>query len=128
MNYFLKLAFVLISATFLIGCTSKNLQTYSSNQYSFQYPDSYLIEEPTESLNALIIRGDNGRVEIFKNTDFDGERLHGYSGSGIEEFEAKLVPKEKLKIDDYNVWLFYTENDRQTKEEVHTIFESIKTE
>jgi len=36
-------------------------------------------------------------MEIFDPEDFDGERIHGFSSSGLEEHEYKLVPKEKLK-------------------------------
>lgn len=109
----------------LAGCQSTNLQTYSFDQYTFKYPNTYQIEEPTESFPVLAIRGNKGRVEIFKNTDFNGERTHGYSSSGLEEYEANYVPKKRYKIDDYDVWLFYQESDKQTKSETQNIFTSI---
>lgn len=124
----------LIAITTLIfsGCVSTNLQTYSSNKYSFQYPQNYSIEEPTESLPALVVKGEKGRIEIFKNTDFTdpvskalGERSHEYSSSGVEEFESQYVPKEKLKVNDYDIWIFYLAPDDQTKNELNNIVKSI---
>jgi hypothetical protein len=124
----------LITITTLIfsGCGSTNFQTYSSSKYTFVYPKSYSIEEPTESLPALIVRGEKGRIEIFKNADFPdpvsktlGERSHEYSSSGIEEFESQYVPKEKLKVNDYDIWTFYLENDEPTKNELNKIVKSI---
>jgi len=125
MNKILKLLFIFISITIFAGCQSTNLQTYSSNQYTFQYPNTYLIEEPTQSFPALIVRGSKGRIEIFKNT---GERSHNYSSSGLEEYETDYVPKEKSKIGGYDVWLFYQKDDEQTKDEIRNIFTSIKTQ
>lgn len=108
-------------------------KTYASAQYSFQYPQGYAIEESTELPPVLVVRGNKGRVEIFKNADFkdpitkkEGVRLHGYSSSGFDEYESELVPKEKLDIGGYGVWLFYRKGDVQTMEEVRGIFTSIQ--
>lgn len=132
MSKIFKLLPIFISITMLTGCQSTNLQTHSFNQYTFQYPNTYLIEEPTESFPVLVVRGNKGRVEIFKNTDFNDpvskvivERTHGYSSSGLEKYEANYVPKEKYEIDDYDVWLFYQAGDEETKNEIQDIFMSI---
>ncbi len=109
----------------LIGCQSANLQTYSSDELTLEHPSLYSIIEPTDSLPVLTIQGETGRVEIFKTSDFDGERIHGYSSSGLEEFEAELVPKQKLAIDNFTIWLFYTQGDNQTAAEIHNIYESL---
>ena len=133
MYKFLKLSLLLAAILLLIGCASANSQTYSSDKYTFEYPKTYSIEEPTESLPVLVVRGEKGRVEIFKNADFNdpvskalGERSHEYSSSGIEEFEYQYVPKEKLKVNDYDIWIFYLEGDEQTKNELKNIVKSLK--
>lgn len=132
MNYLLKITLIFLSSPLLTGCQSENLQTYLSNNYSLQYPNTYTIEEATESSPFLTIQGEKGRVEIFKHSDFDDPlstdegKSHDYSSSGLDEYEAKLVPKEKLKIDGYDVWLFYLKNDEQTKMELRNIYESIE--
>lgn len=112
------------------GCRSANVPTYSSEQYAFEYPNTYFVEESGEEQGVLIVNGEKGRVEIFKTADLadstGGERIHGYSGSGLDEFEWKLVPKEKLKSGSYEIWLFYEENDEQTKKEVQAVYNSLK--
>ena len=102
------------------------MKTYSSNDYAFQYPATYSLKEPTQSSPVLVIEGENGRVEIFKSSNF-GELgcIHGFSSSGLEIHEAKHVPKEKLSVEDYELWLFYLKDDEGTKHEVQTIAGSL---
>ncbi len=108
-------------------------KAYTSAKYGFQYPQGYVVEESKELPLVLIVRGSKGRVEIFKNADFkdpitkkEGVRSHGYSSSGLDEYEAELVPKEKLDIGGHGVWLFYRKDDTQTREEVRKIFASLQ--
>lgn len=134
MNLYIKALLIAIFSILLTSCMFKNLNTYSSEQYTLEYPSTYSVEEPNEAFPVLTIKKEDiGKIEIFKHEDFStplsptpSKRIHGYSSSGIEEFEAKLVPKEELEIGDYDVWLFYLKDDKQTKKEVHKIFESIK--
>ena len=119
----MKLHFLIISILIFTGCQNANLETYSSDQYNFNYPNTYSISEDD---NVLIIQGEKGRFEIFNVDDFDGERIHGYSSSGLEEFEYKFVPKEKLNKEPFTIWLFYMEDDKKTKGEVEEIYESIE--
>ncbi len=119
----MKFHFLIISILILTGCQNINLETYSSDQYSFQYQDTYSI---LEDENVLTIQGEQGRAEIFNPNDFDGERIHGYSSSGLEEFEYKFVPKEKLTKEPFTIWLFYMEGDEETKKAVQKIYESIE--
>lgn len=111
--------------TFSLSCQAGDLKTYSSSYYTLQYPQSYAVTEPNPLSKVLVVKGTKGRVEIFKTSDF-GNRLHGFSSSGQEEFEAKLVPKEKIKKGEFEVWLFYTSTDEKTKEEVQGIARSFK--
>ncbi len=103
-----------------------NLKNYSSKYYTFQYPKSYSIEEPTESSRVLAIRGEKGRIEIFKMNDFSGERITGASSTGFEEFEYKYTPKMKYIIEDYAIWIFYLAKDQETEEELNNIYNSFK--
>ena len=64
-------------------------------------------------------------LEIFKKSDFE-DRIHGYSSSGLEEFEHKLVPKQKKIVGDYELWLFYHEEDEGTKKDVLAIADSFE--
>lgn len=109
------------------------IKKYSSARYGFQYSAGYDVEESKELPFVLVVRGSKGRVEIFKNSDFkdpltkkEGVRSHGYSSSGFDEYEAELVPKEKLDIGGHGVWLFYRKDDVQTMEEVRKIFASLQ--
>ena len=119
----MKFHFLIISILIFTGCQNANLETYSSDQYSFNYQNTYSI---LEDENVLTIQGKQGRVEIFNANDFDGERIHGYSSSGLEEFEYEFVPKEKLNKEPFTIWLFYMEDDEETKGEVEEIYESIE--
>lgn len=117
----MKFHFLIISILIFTGCQNTKLETYSSDQYSFNYQNTYSI---LEDENVLTIEGGKGRVEIFNANDFDGERIHGYSSSGLEEFEYEFVPKEKLTKEPFTIWLFYMEGDEETKETIQKIYES----
>jgi len=117
----MKFYFLIISILIFTGCQNTNLKTYSSDQYSFNYQNTYSI---LEDENVLTIEGEKGRVEIFNADDFDGERIHGYSSSGLEEFEYEFVPKEKLTKEPFTIWLFYMEGDEETKKTAQEIHES----
>lgn len=97
-------------------------QTYESDNYSFEYPNSHSVHHEN---NLLIVEGENGRVEIFKKSDFD-ERIHGFSSSGLEEFEKELVPKEKHEVDGYEIWFFYEEGDIVAQGELQRIINTFK--
>jgi hypothetical protein len=128
-NFAKQSIFTLLIIT-IVGCQSSNLETYQSKEYQFQYPHSYSIIEPTSESPVLVVTGENSRVEIFKDSDFDtdplGERFHPYSSSGEDIFEAELVPKEKLNSGSYTLWLFYLENDEQSQNDTQAIFESFQ--
>ena len=121
-----KILISLALITFFAGCQNGSIQTYSSDQYTLQYPKSYSIQEPTQSDPVLTLKGDKGRVEIFNKNDFDIERIHGYSSSGEEIYESEYVPKEKLNKDDFTIWLFYQQDDKQTRNECTNIYKSLK--
>lgn len=101
-----------------------NLQSYSNDQYTIDYPEEYTIQEPSPDYDVLTIRGKKGRIEIFKAKD--EIRIHGYSSSGLEEYEAEYVPKEKLSHDGYSIWLFYNKNDEDAQEELQEIADSFE--
>lgn len=101
-----------------------DLKTYTSQDFSLQYPKSFSIIEPTESSKVLVIDGENGRVEIFKTNDFPGTRLTGASSTGLEEFENKFTPKKEYTVGDYTVWIFYSVDDKDTEEKLNNIYDS----
>lgn len=105
------------------------LETYSSEKYSFNYPNGYAVTLATQSFPALTVeKTRNKRVEIFQMKDF-GDRPWGFEGTETQEEIDGYVPKEQLTVGagdkKYDVWLYYSENDSQTKKEVKAIFDSI---
>lgn len=106
------------------ACQGTGLNSYSNHLYSLEYPQTYTLVEATESEPILTVQNEQGRIEIFDLDDFGGERIHGFSSSGLEEFEAKLVPKEKIEKDGYHFWMFYTAGDQDTLLELQSIFNS----
>jgi uncharacterized membrane protein len=102
-------------------------ETYSSDEFKVKYPEDYSVSDSTNKDRLVIIEGDDnkGMVKIYNTNELDTELIHGYSSSGLEEFESKLVPKEKITKENYEIWLFYTENDDETKSELQDIADSI---
>ena len=106
-----------------------NLEAYTTEEYSFNYPIGYTITLPTQPFPALNIeKARNKRMEIFQMEDF-GRRPWGFSGDETQEEIDGYVPKETLTLGSgdkqYDVWLYYGENDTQTKKELGAIFDSI---
>lgn len=106
-----------------------NKKTYSSEEYSLKYPQGYTVTMATQSFPALTIeKARNKRVEIFQMEDF-GDRPWGFGGTETQEEIDGYVPKETLSVGTgdkkYDVWLFYSKNDTQTKKELETLVNSI---
>jgi Ulp1 family protease len=107
-----------------------NLETYSSEKYTFTYPSDYTITLPDVSFPVLTIeKASNKRMEIFQMKDF-GDRPFGFTGEETQEEIDGYLPKERLTVgtgeNQYNVWLFFSKGDRQTKEDLNLILESIE--
>lgn len=108
---------------------ASELETYSSEKYSFDYPSGYSITVPTESFPVLTVeKAQNKKVEIFQMKDF-GDRPWGFEGDETQEEIDGYVPRETFTIESndnqYDVWLYYSENDTLTKKELTGIFKSI---
>lgn len=58
-----------------------------------------------------------------------GNRPWGFTGEETQEDIDGYVPKEQLTVGTgeniYDVWLFYSENDTHTQEELKSIYDSI---
>ncbi len=120
---------------------SSNLETYSSEKYSFQYPKGYFVVADSSGIILTVRKATNqqeadslgrdatkNRLEIFQMKDF-GDRPWGFEGTETQEEIDGYVPKETLTVGSgnkqYDVWLYYSENDTQIKNELKTIFDSI---
>lgn len=99
------------------------MEIYTHNEYSIEYPSTYVVDD-TSTEDVVLVEGPYGRLEIFRTDDFLPERLHGFSSSGLDPFEAALVPKEESTHRDYSFWSFYEEGDMPTKEELDMIIDS----
>lgn len=106
---------------------------YVSADYSLKYPGYYTVEQPTASFKATVVRGNNGRVEVFKMKDFGGDRPFGMEpeNTGVSQQEIdSYVPKQSVTATGtkgtYDVWLFYGKDDAAAKAEVEAIYRSIK--
>ena len=109
---------------------TSNIKEYTSETYSFKYPgDDYSIVPPTTPFPVLTIeKARNKRAEIFQLSTFH-DRSWGFDGTETQENIDGYVPKETLTVKSgdtqYDVWLYYVENDTQTKAELHNLFDSI---
>lgn len=107
---------------------SSDLETYSSEKYSFNYPNSYSVTLPTQAFQVLSVeKARNKRVEIFQMKEFGGRGW--IENVNTPEEADRDIPKETLTVGSgdkqYDVWLFYSENDNLTKKELKAIFDSI---
>ena len=126
-----KIVFTAIIAVAIVGgafyLQLANQVTYSSEKYSFQYPENYTLETG-DQLNILTVKGSNGKLEIFQMKDF-GDRPWGFEGEETQEDVDLYAPKETLTVGTedkkYDVWLYYSESDSTTQKELNTIFNSI---
>lgn len=123
-----------IVAFLLAGCSQQaNLSQYASESYTFQYPEGYTVVPATQSFRALTVeKARNKRLEIFQMSDF-GERPWGFAPEEGEISQEEIdgyVPREMLTVGEgenaYDVWLFYSEDDEEIRNDLQMIFKSIK--
>lgn|SRR3989338_6482955 len=104
------------------------LQTYTDQNYSFQYPDQYQIKEEIKPERIEVV-GKKGRLSIFQLKSPSGERVTniGFSSTSPENTPQDLFVLENEQTW-FDVWLYYDQNDQSTKEELMSIYRSIKLE
>lgn len=102
------------------------MQTYSDENYSFEYPQNYKIKKEV-SPERIEVVGENGKLYIFQLKSPSGERVTelGFGGTDPKNIPSKMevVENEQTWFD---VWLFYDTNDKTTEEELLAIYKSIK--
>jgi nitrogen fixation-related uncharacterized protein len=103
---------------------------YSTEGYSVEYPEGWQVVEPSPAFRVLSLMKGSNRIEIFKLSDFDGNREFNFTGKETPEEVDSNVPKEFLTIgtgvNEYNVWLFYLTGDEKGKDMLHDIYDSIE--
>ncbi|MDQ5931481.1 MAG: hypothetical protein QG607_182 [Patescibacteria group bacterium] len=121
---------------------SSDLETYSSEKYSFQYPKGYFVVADSSGIILTVRKAANqqeadtlgrdatkNRLEIFQMKDFGGDRPWGIENEASQEEIDGYVAKETLTVGSgdkkLDVWLYYSKNDSQTKKELKAIFDSI---
>ena len=115
----------LFSILLLTSCNKKEkLEEYSSDNFSIKYPSTYSIVDKDDA--TITVKNELGRIEIFKKDYSEDFPIHGYSSSGLEEFEKELVPKTELSKANYTMWLYYEKEDLTTKKELEEIYNSFK--
>ncbi len=122
---------IIITITLLVIIFGSNLlithETYSSDKFTIKYPEEYSVSESTNKDRLIVIEADDkkGRIEIYDTNEYETELIHGYSSSELEEFESELVPKEIITKENYEIWIFYTADDDETKEELQNAVSSL---
>jgi len=86
------------------------------NTFYLEIPASEIVEETPD---MLTVKSETYRIEIFT-----GERplLQGYSSSGLDEFEWRYVPKEKITNDGKNIWFYYQQDDKVAMEKCKSLY------
>ncbi|MEK7159499.1 MAG: hypothetical protein AAB766_03320 [Patescibacteria group bacterium] len=113
-----------------------DLITYSSLKYSFKYPKEYNVSEDGKGKTYILTltKNDKTKLEIFNATEYPGDRAaFGFEEELTPEEAAaylkqvqEIRPKEYLKVGNFDVWLYYDQNDSVTKKELKSIFDSIQ--
>lgn len=100
---------------------------YISKNLSLRYPQGYEVIKASGSFPALTIKGDKGRVEIFRMKDFGGSREVDSGDNGLPQ-EALMVgaPLEQSAVQPYDAWIYYAEKDEQAKAIFDAIAASVK--
>lgn len=102
---------------------------YSAEGYSVEIPQGWQVVKPSPAFRVLNIMKGSNRIEIFKLSDFDGNREFNFTGKETAEEVDSNVPKEFLTIgtgaNQYNVWLYYLTDDEEGKEMLKDIYKSI---
>lgn len=103
---------------------------YAGEGYEVEIPEGWQVVKPSPAFRVLSIMKDSNRIEIFKLSDFDGNREFNFTGRETEQEVDSNVPKEFLTIgtgvNQYNVWLFYLTDDEEGKDMLHDIYDSIE--
>ncbi len=131
---------LIIGSMSLYGCSNipelvsePILKTYSNNDFSIEYPDTYTLEETKTQSGAVWVTISNGkgRIEINGADYAEGPHPTVEELGGEEKYKEfyKVFPKES------NWWgrdmnlltnLFYEEGDKETMEELRIIEKSVK--
>jgi nitrogen fixation-related uncharacterized protein len=103
---------------------------YDGGEYVVEIPKGWQVVKPSPAFRVLSIMKGSNRIEIFKLSDFDGNREFNFTGEETAEEVDSNVPKEFLTIgtgvNQYNVWLFYLTDDEEGKDMLHDIYDSIE--
>jgi len=105
--------------------------TYESPNLLFKYPEGYTVTKE-KSIPFFTIKGEKGRIEIFRMKDF-GDRPFGFEDGDMTRAEFdQYVPQKMIttpanqKVEPYNVWIFYGIDDSATKALLEEVVSSIK--
>lgn len=119
------------------------LKKYSSEKYSFQYPQypkEYSVSETGEGRTHILTvsKNETTKLEIFKADEYPGDRAaFGFTGhenpDEAQEYAQGVQarnPREYLTVGEgenkFDVWLYYRKGDEESKKELKEIFETIK--
>ena len=98
-------------------------QTYTDQNYSFQYPDQYQIKEEIKPERIEVV-GKKGSLSIFQLKSPSGERVTEFGFSTTDAPQDLFVLENEQTW--FDVWLYYEPDDQTTKEELMAIYRSIK--
>ena len=109
-------------------------KTYTSSEYTFQYPPTYTVEAPTDGFRVLKLRGEGGSLEIWSMNDFQ-ERPIDFGDANLtpeqreaalpkQEWDVRTKSAEPSRLYNYTARLFYT--DEQTREIIQQVVNSIR--
>ncbi len=104
-----------------------DLETYSSEKYSFKYSNGYKIDDSNEYV-LYLTKEKNRKLVIFQAKE-------GHYGEGGIQLGApqeqidQEVPKEQLTVgsgeNEYDIWIYYSKDDATAEGELDAIFNSI---
>lgn len=115
---------------------TKDWKIFDSAEYSFKYPENYIVtdyDEKNGPLNIAYIVGPNDRkIELHRGTNIHVDRPFGFE-EGTEEEVTRYadigIPKDTYVLGQYgdalDVWYFYSKDDSGAVAELDQIKDSI---
>ena len=145
--------FIVITLFSVTGCTSppraekppskeasNRWLIYEDKSIRFTYPPDYkILKKGEDGLPAIRIYKNEPstipRLEIFKLSDFGGDRPFGFTGEETQEDIDNYVPKQKRAFhsrfesdspeNTFHVWLYHSEYDFETRDFLNRIADTI---
>lgn len=94
----------------------------------FTYPKNYIVSDGKDSQQWIFLEKKDpaaiARIEIFRMEDFDEPRF-AFAETESQKDTDEHVPKQRLREDGFDIWIFYEKDDVKVRDELYEIVKTI---